>query len=205
MAVIYSQNGVIIRQSFGGAVIGGRIYPTVKIGTQEWISENLDFKFANLAISNSFSGSSKVANYYDEDEITYGISGLKYGMLYNGTALRYIESNTATLIPGWHIPTLADWETLFTAVGGQSTAGLALKAISSWNAGAGTDDYNFAAYAAGLYNGGYTNLGSQTAYWTATQDGSTQNKFILFSSSNSCSVNSSVLGLGFYIRLVRDT
>ena len=120
--------------------IGGRPYRTVTIGGKTWLAENLDLKFDGLTIGASGSSATqKRGNYYNNDETTYGRNGLKYGLLYNMAAVNYIEQNKSTLIPGWHVPTNAEWQALCDAVGGTSTAGTKLKAVSGWPEGEGGD------------------------------------------------------------------
>ena len=114
--------------TYGSVVIGGRTYKTVTIGNQEWLAENLDYKFDGLEISDVESLSDVIANYYDGDEATYGRYGNRYGLLYNWKAVDYIEQNKATLLPSdWHVPTATEWDTLVTTVGGASVAGAKLK------------------------------------------------------------------------------
>ena len=50
---IYNGQGIYNIGGGGGSnykVIGGRYYRTVIIGGVEWLAENLDFKFRNVAI-----------------------------------------------------------------------------------------------------------------------------------------------------------
>jgi len=92
---------------------------------------------------------------------------------------------------GWHLPTVADFNELATAVGGTAAtipinppwtgdpaanvyvgdrigAGAKLKSTSTWNAMPGTDDFDFNAKAGGYgaFSGGGT--GPFTIYWTGT-------------------------------------
>lgn len=134
-------------------VIGGRTYPTVQIGSQVWLAENLDLKAAGIDINPAGVPATPAAWYYDRDEATYGENGNKYGLLYNWYAAKLLEDNKATLFPGWHVPTLADFETLTTSCGGGSVAGGKLKSTNGWkNNGNGTDEFGFAAYPAGYYD-----------------------------------------------------
>ena len=58
--------------------IGGRAYPTVKIGNQIWMAENLDWKFEVNGIQIPIGGGSvttPAAWYLDNDEHTYGWNG----------------------------------------------------------------------------------------------------------------------------------
>lgn len=131
-------------------VIGGRTYPTVKIGNQMWMAENLNLTWPTLELNQTTVSTSKArANYYGNASSAEGTKGL----LYNGPAVTYIENNSDILeIPsGWHVATLNDWNTLYAAVGGTSVAAKKLKTTSGWaNSGNGTDDYGFAAVPNGL-------------------------------------------------------
>jgi uncharacterized protein (TIGR02145 family) len=149
-----------------GNTIGGRTYRSVIIGGKEWLAENLDFKFSGLAFGQSGTSSSEPrGNYYQNNSSSYD----KYGILYNWTAVKYLEDNKSSLIPGWHVSTTAEWDALATAVGGTSVAGTKLKSTTDWPSGAGTDNYGFSALPAGHYNGSFEGLGSDASFWMATE------------------------------------
>ncbi len=80
----------------------GNIYPTVKIGNQVWMKENLK-KTAGLT-----EGTDYVA--YDNDPLNVD----NYGYLYTHTAI--INENLCPA--GWRVPVSSDWEELFIFVGG---------------------------------------------------------------------------------------
>ena len=131
----------------------GQTYKTVKIGDQWWMAENLNYE-----TDNSFC-------YNDSAEYCE-----KYGRLYtwaaamdsagtwstNGKGCGYDQTCSPTypvrgVCPeGWHLPDTTEWNALFTAVGGQLTAGKVLKSTSGWySSGNGTDAYSFSALPAG--------------------------------------------------------
>lgn len=169
---------------FGGAApsevtIGGRTYSTVTIGNQVWMAENLDWKFSGLTFRDGVDGNEITNNvnlaqaaYYDYDESTYGVNGNKYGLLYNWTAVDYLNNNLSELgVPsGWHVPTRAEWTALVSAVG--VYPGTKLKSTTGWSSGAGTDDYGFSAVPAGRWYNGFINVGSYAFFWTSEPDGS---------------------------------
>ena len=162
-------------------ILDGRLYKTVTIGNQTWMAENLDYKFNGLQLNNSlWSYDIKQADYYDKDEATYGVNGNKYGLLYNFIAAKYLNNNKSSLIPGWHVPSLTEWNTLINYVGGSSVAGSKLKSTTDWMSGPpgteGTDEYGFNAKPAGYgsemnnavtFNG----VGAETYFLTSTPYG----------------------------------
>lgn len=157
-----------------GVTIGGRTYRTVTIGNQEWLAENLDYKFnvngSQIPVGQSGVPSTPAAWYYNNNETDYGIDGTyKCGLLYNWYAAKYLDDNKATLLPaGWHVPSSTELTALLNATGGSgtTTVNTKLKAAnnsvtsnwpSNWN---GTDDYEFTALPGGerSYNGSFSSI-----------------------------------------------
>ena len=161
----------------------GQTYWTVKIGTQTWMAQNLNYESAN-----SFC-------YMDSAEYCE-----KYGRLYtwaaamdsagtwstNGKGCGNEDNTCSPTYPvrgvcpeGWHLPDSTEWETLFATVGGMSTAGTKLKSTSGWMVnGNGTDDFGFSALHAGsrIHYGSmkldiwsYHNEGSVAEFWSSTE------------------------------------
>ena len=173
----------------------GQTYKTVKIGDQWWMAENLNYAYTGVPYKYTYIDSSYTSDStswcYDNDPANC----TKYGRLYtwaaamdsvgtwstNGKGCGYGKRCTPTypvrgVCPeGWHLPTKAEFETLFTAVGGSSTAGRMLKSTSGWNDskgrdGNGTDAYAFSALPAGEYFGGYYGSECANAYfWSSTE------------------------------------
>lgn len=149
--------GVLTKQiGTGTAVIGGREYPTVVIGNQEWLAENLDYAF-ETTYPNSY------YTYYNGSD-TYKDRGL----LYNYYAATDLNQHRSTLCPGWHLPTVAEFETLISYIG--DNAGTKLKSTTGWAIdGNGTDDFGFNGKPGGIFAYGgprYTALDNQAWYWT---------------------------------------
>lgn len=186
--------------------IGGRVYNTVIIGGKEWMAENLDFKFSGLAIGQGSSSSEPRANYYQNNEATYGVNGNKYGLLYNWIAVKYLEDHKSELIPGWHVPTTTEWDALATAVGGSSTAGTKLKSTTGWSSGNGDGSYGFAAFPAGRrVSGSFYGLGSYAGFWTANEYSSTNAYNRYFLTGASMLSNSNYKTDAYSVRLVKDS
>ena len=132
----------------------GQVYRTVTIGNQIWMAENLNYK-----TDSSFC-------YNDSAEYC-----AKYGRL-------YIWDAAMDACPdGWHLPDSTEWNTLFSAVGGKSTAGEVLKSTSGWvgnkgEATNGTDNYGFAALPAGFRDergGLFSREGGTAKFWSSTE------------------------------------
>lgn len=165
--------------------IGGRQYRTVTIGNQEWLAENLDYKFqvdgSQIPIGGS-GGTTPHAWYYDNNEASYGIDATyKCGLLYNWYAAKYLDDHKDTLLPaGWHVPSNTEWGTLQNQIGLNAADGAKLRALnnsvtpnwpSGWN---GTDNYGFNSLPSGdryYNNNAFVNLGVCADYWTSTGAG----------------------------------
>ncbi|MDR2592691.1 MAG: fibrobacter succinogenes major paralogous domain-containing protein, partial [Chitinispirillales bacterium] len=140
----------------------GQTYKTVKIGTQTWMAQNINYQTKG--------GSWCYNNKADNCK--------KYGRLYDWMTAK-------TVCPkGWKLPSREDWDSLGQAVGGKRKpndvgnidwygAGKKLKSKSGWKKnGNGTNDYGFSALPGGLrnyYNGSFSNAGYYGYWWTATE------------------------------------
>ena len=190
--------------------IGGRTYRTVTIDGVTWLAENLDFKFC--VIGGVGNPSTPNAWYYNNDEATYGIDGVKKcGLLYNWYAVELLNNNTSALIPGWHVPTRDEWEALVNAVGGTVVAGTKLKAIDgaadgSWPTGwNGTDEYGFEVFPAGYYGGGnFFNVNINAYFWTSTSATSNNAFQRYFNDGASIGFSSDSKLNGRSVRLIKD-
>ena len=189
----------------------GHSYKTVTIGSQTWMAENLNYK-----TDNSYCYDDKASNCS------------KYGRLYtwaaamdsvgswsaNGKGCGYGKTCSPTypvrgVCPeGWHLPTQTEWNTLFTAVGGQSTAGKMLKSTSGWNSsGNGTDAYSFSALPAGGRggNGHFNYEGNNAYFWSSTDDNSYYAySMILYYNGDYAGLDDGNEGYGFSVRCVKD-
>lgn len=165
-------------------VIGGRKYKTARVGNQVWLAENLDFSWDGLSDELFADGSTTPsARYYDNDEATYGASGLNYGLLYDYAAVVYLHEHEKELIPGWRVPTENDFEELNqfvyddTPLNELPAYGKNLFSTEGWiNQGMPmelTDKYGFNAKPSGRITGGenpgelvYRDVGSLCVYWS---------------------------------------
>lgn len=185
--MILTQHGIdsLKRSKIVGYVtIGGRDYPYVKIGRQFWIAENLDYKWSGLTVgANNSSAGYPRANYYNNNEATYGFNGNKYGLLYNFPAAKYLGDNPQLLPDGWHIPSVDEFDELISNSGSTPQESCYnLKSKTGWNSN-GIDLYGFSIVPAGNYWGDFGNLGVIGFFWTKTVYDSTYSYRVTASAS----------------------
>jgi uncharacterized protein (TIGR02145 family) len=154
-------------KQYGSVTYEGQTYKTVEIGTQIWMARNLNYN-------------AEGSKCYDDDPANC----TTYGRLYDWATAMALPSNCNSstcssqvgtkhkgVCPsGWHIPSDAEWTKLTDFVGGSSTAGTKLKSRSGWS-GNGEDKYGFNALPGGFgfSNGGFSNVGSDGSWWSATE------------------------------------
>ncbi|MDR2583248.1 MAG: WG repeat-containing protein [Fibromonadaceae bacterium] len=157
-----------------------KTYKTIKIGTQTWMAENLNYiGDGNLGLCHGDK---------PREQIRKPENCEKYGRLYDWSEAMGLnreynrkkfgnDDNVQGVCPsGWHLPNKDEWNTLMTTVGGD-TDGKKLKARDGWNEdGNGTDDFGFSALPGGLTIGSSLGIGSIDldigkfgAWWSATE------------------------------------
>jgi uncharacterized protein (TIGR02145 family)/uncharacterized repeat protein (TIGR02543 family) len=154
------------------------LYTTVTIGTQTWMVENLrTTKFADgtpitLITANATWGSLLTPAYcwYQNDSSFIN----PHGALYNWFVVD--PANPKKIAPpGWHVPTLDEWDVLVGYLGGTSVAGAKLKEVgtSHWtppNLGADNTS-GFTAIPGGIrdyQNGSFSAFNSNSYLWFST-------------------------------------
>ncbi|OWV15941.1 hypothetical protein B7992_03950 [Fibrobacter sp. UWH1] len=165
-----------------------KTYKTVKIGDQVWMAENLNY--ADSTKMPSLKGKSWC---YDNKTENCDVTGRLYtwAAAIDSVALANDADNPQTCgygktctLPtvvqgvcpeGWHLPSYDEWETLFTAVGGSSKAGTALKSQTGWYSQTGDaadrDTYGFSALPAGYRSnyGYFYDAGNYAYFWSASE------------------------------------
>jgi uncharacterized protein (TIGR02145 family) len=155
--------------------------PTIVIGTQQWMKENLDVSFFRngdpIPYSDPviFKGLTTPAwTWYDGN----AANGEIYGKLYNW----YAVNDSRGLCPtGWHVPTSAEWSTLSTTLDPNpdptlSLAGVYMKSarITSagtpiWSVGSATNLSGFTGLPGGMVDiSGSFGMGNYGYWWTST-------------------------------------
>lgn len=200
----------------------GQVYKTVVIGGQTWMAENL--RYGKKVSNGSEIKDDAIVAYFCYDGDT--IKCMKYGGLYSWSEMMALpyncnNINCSDLIDGdgihqgncpqdWHVPSLTEWDVLFTAVGGQSAAGKALKSSENWiNNGDGLNTYGFSALPAGYASadgGQYFSEMSEAAFWTANIYSSYQAFYISFGYSGNGSHLTTYRGkvIGQSVRCIKN-
>ena len=200
----------------------GQIYKTVVIGEQTWMAENL--RYGKKVSNGSEIKDDAIVAYFCYDGDT--IKCMKYGGLYSWSEMMALpyncnNINCSDLIDGdgihqgicpqdWHVPSLTEWDVLFTTVGGQSVAGKALKSSENWiNNGDGLNTFGFSAIPAGYVSadgGKYFSEMSEAAFWTANIYSSYQAFYISFGYSGNGSHLTTYRGkvIGQSVRCIKN-
>ena len=166
----------------------GKVYKTVKIGSQVWMAENLNY--ADTANTLSLKGKSWC---FKNESRNCDVGGRLYTWTAAIDSVKLANDvdnpqncgygKTCSLpakLQGicptdWHLPNNTEWKDLFKALGDSSTAGKVLKSRSGWfGNGNGTDAFGFSALPVGYGygDGNFENAGYYTFFWSSSEYGS---------------------------------
>ncbi len=195
--------------------LDGNVYQTVKIGDQTWLGQNLNVShFRNgdpIPQVRTDEEWEKAGNEQRPAWCHYENStdqGKTYGKLYNW----YAVNDPRGLAPkGYHIPTVQDWNTMSSYLGGGEKAGGKLKEkgmthwkspnteatnSSGWNGLPGGLNYSF---------GTFVGVGSTGYWWTSVEDGEVTANVYSLSFENSTLFDLFLnKGVGLSVRCIRD-
>lgn len=168
-----------------------KTYRTIVIGNQVWMAENLNY--GDSLAYDSMKGRSLC---YENREN-------------NCNSRLYAWLPSQEICPeGWHLPSKEEWETLFTTVGGTSTAGDALKSLFCGGSDAFGFNALFAGYGYERYDGEilFEGKGSSTGYWSSTTSNSSNYAYAVNLGSNSdfARLNAIPKSHAFSVRCVKD-
>jgi uncharacterized protein (TIGR02145 family) len=189
----------------------GNAYPTVMIGTQQWMAENLRVLHYrngeaitnvtdNTAWSNLLTGA---YCWYNNDATNYS----KYGALYNWYA---VNDNRKLCPAGWHVSSVTDWTTLVTYLGGLAVAGGKMKSLAANWTSPNVDAVNtsgLGALPAGfrLYNGAFGSIGGLSSWFTSTESStSTAYQRYILNTNGTLYSGSNFKETGMSVRCIRD-
>ena len=154
----------------------GRVYKTVKLGSQEWMAENLNYAAeGSLCYENDEKNCEKYGRLYNW-EVALDTSNRGCGDNFSGCRLRSDFHPREGICPdGWHVPEHAEWDTLFAyadAHGEDESAANALQAYyrdDYLEKTYSSDRFGFNVVPAGVFNGNeFSELGTSTEFWTAS-------------------------------------
>jgi uncharacterized protein (TIGR02145 family) len=175
----------------------GNTYPTITIGTQVWMAENLrTTKYrdgSNIPVvtdntqwANNWNNGNPMQQpmmcWYNNDQATYTAN--KFGALYNWYAINPATNGNTNVCPtGWHVPTDAEWNKLTkfldptadTTQCCSNSAGGKMKSTGTqyWlspNTGA-TNSSGWSGLPGGLRNpnGTFFDIGNAGLWWSSTE------------------------------------
>jgi uncharacterized protein (TIGR02145 family) len=187
--------------------------PNIVIGTQQWMSKNLDVAFyrngdpiPQVTDPAVWIGLTTGAwCYYGNDSTR----GNKYGKLYNW----YAVNDPRGLAPqGWHVPSDAEWTTLEITLGGSSVTGGTMKEAGTLNWTSPNTAGNNNSGWAGLPGGHRNNISNFSLvttnglWWSATESFSGTNAWYRLLSYNNGNIlrNDVDWRNGFSVRCLRD-
>lgn len=154
----------------------GRVYKTVKLGSQEWMAENLNYAAeGSLCYEDDEKNCEKYGRLYNW-EVALDTSNRGCGDNFSGCRLRSDFHPREGICPdGWHVPEHAEWDTLFAyadAHGEGESAGDALQAYyrdDYLEKTYSSDRFGFNVVPAGVFNGKeFSGLGTSSEFWTAS-------------------------------------
>lgn len=205
----------------------GNRYHAVRIGNQIWMAENLHYA-GSIALG-AEANSTIPYRYYPNGDAS---KVQTFGYLYNWPAAMNGESASNTnpsgvqgICPnGWHLPSDAEWTQLtdylssmneYLCSGSSVNIAKSIASTTGWssstnacavgNTPSNNNATGFAAQSAGYYNGSYGGFGSNTAFWSATENDSSHayNRYLYYNNAD-VSKNGDYMGNGRSVRCVKD-
>jgi len=152
----------------------GMVYRTVKIGSQTWMAENLNFATGGGWCDGGVDSCGKYGRRYSWS-VAMAIAAQFDTVKWSGDERKHQGICPA----GWHLPTSDEWLQLVAAVEadpnvGSGLAGTALKAPSGWTSGGnGVDRFGFRALPSGSCSSATAcdNLGISAMWWSSLESG----------------------------------
>jgi uncharacterized protein (TIGR02145 family) len=195
----------------------GTVYKTIKIGTQQWMAENL--KYLPEVVDPS-KISHTIAHYY-----VYSYNGMNaeeakatdnyatYGVLYNRPAAMQGSSGSG-LSPtgiqgvcpaGWHVPSDYEWKILINFLGSDASDKLREFGTKHWNHNmAATNTTGFTALPGGYYGQqGFGGIRNSAQWWSASSQKSYASAIHITSNSN-MSFSPTYNNMGYSVRCIKD-
>lgn len=191
---------------------------TVKIGEQEWMTENLN-------VTHFQNGRLIPEAKTDEEWEKAGLEGKPawcyynydpknekmYGKLYNWYA---VNSPKGIAPKGYHIPSELEWKQLIDFLGGMKDAGAKLKSITGWKSnGNGTNESGFSGLPCGSRWSGFNCIDEFGSWWSSSECShfwslskllNSAYSFVLNYHDGSVSIYGNYKQFGLSVRCLRD-
>lgn len=194
------------------ADIEDNIYKTIQVGDQIWMADNL--KTSSLS---DRTGIPVVTDAGDWNELTTpglcwydndaNANKTVYGALYN----YYAVTSGKLCPPGWHVPSMDEWQKFRGILGDTISGGGKLKeaGILHWktpNTGA-TNSTGFTALPAGIryFEGTFNSRFFFTSFWSSTEEDNNKGWYMsLYFNDAVASLNKTSKKDGFSVRCIKD-
>jgi len=144
----------------------GQSYKYVKIGTQTWMAQNLNYQ-----VDSSWCYGGVASNCSTYGRLYQWAAAMDLASTYNSTTWGGTLPHQGICPSGWHVPSDAEWSTLVQYVD-SATSGTKLKANSAlWSTNTGTDAYGFSVLPAGSRDndGTFGGLGDYADFWSSSE------------------------------------
>jgi uncharacterized protein (TIGR02145 family) len=146
-------------------------YGTVQAGSRCWFTMNLDAGVRYSGSRDQEPGNNSIEKYCYEDDPE---NCLRYGGLYQWDEMMggdTLEATRGICPEGWHIPSDAEWASLFEILGGRDAAGYKMKSAAGWfESGNGADTLGLSVFPGGDrdYDGPFMNILKTGIFWSST-------------------------------------
>jgi uncharacterized protein (TIGR02145 family) len=192
----------------------GKTYNTVQIGTQCWMSQNMNIGTRINNGQNQGNNSTFEKYCYNDLESNCDVHG---GIYQWNEMMQYtIVQGVQGICPaGWHLPTDGEWTTLVTFLGGPDLAGGKMKETGTthwWSPNTGaTNESGFTVLPGSTryYTGGFGPLGDRGAFWSSTYNSGagyncSYNYDIYYNDDNIVRAEGAMWVNGFNVRCLKD-
>lgn len=159
----------------------GEVYKTVKIGTQTWMAENLNYDYkvpeappSSFVYLEPMEGMLYDGRYYlwsaaMDSAALFSDAGKGCG---DRTQCHASGRVRGVCPEGWHLPSTEEWKVLLELAGGSSAAVMALSSDLGWNIvykGENTDDFGFSAIGSGYRDDTGSYAHSSADFWSSRE------------------------------------
>ena len=187
--------------------VDNNVYPTVTLGNQIWMTENLKTTkyndgtpIHNIKEEEAWKGQTTAAYCWFKND---SANKSAYGVYYNWYAV-----HTGKLCPsGWHAPSDKEWRALTDFLGGDNVAGINMKYESGWsNKGNGTNSSGMSVLPYGYRSakGLFSSQGISAYFWSSSESDPNTWYCVLFSKDGTAFKYYGTRESGFSVRCLKN-